>query len=107
MTETITLKDLIKSHGHFCGWLVECAASLRMALQKDPRRAGIEPFARVINQSFTRAEIHDPLLAARGMSEVPFIREIFGDLSRRTALVAWVAEEPVGPGKLSQLLRGA
>jgi formylmethanofuran dehydrogenase subunit E len=30
-TKTITIKDLIKSHGHFCGGLVESAASLRVA----------------------------------------------------------------------------
>ena len=30
-TKTITLKDLIKFHGHFCGGLVESAASLRVA----------------------------------------------------------------------------
>jgi formylmethanofuran dehydrogenase subunit E len=30
-TKTITIKDLIKYHGHFCGGLVESAASLRVA----------------------------------------------------------------------------
>jgi len=30
-TQKITLKDLIKYHGHFCGGLVESAASLRVA----------------------------------------------------------------------------
>ncbi len=30
-TKPITLKDLIKYHGHFCGGLVESAASLRVA----------------------------------------------------------------------------
>jgi formylmethanofuran dehydrogenase subunit E len=30
-TKTITIKDLIKYHGHFCGGLVESAASLRIA----------------------------------------------------------------------------
>lgn len=30
-TKTITLSDLIKFHGHFCGGLVESAGSLRMA----------------------------------------------------------------------------
>jgi formylmethanofuran dehydrogenase subunit E len=29
-TKTITIKDLIKYHGHFCGGLVESAASLRV-----------------------------------------------------------------------------
>jgi formylmethanofuran dehydrogenase subunit E len=31
LTKTITIKDLIKFHGHFCGGLVESAASLRVA----------------------------------------------------------------------------
>ena len=30
-TKTITIQDLIKFHGHFCGGLVESAASLRVA----------------------------------------------------------------------------
>ncbi len=33
-TKTITLKDLIKYHGHFCGGLVESAGALRMAFDK-------------------------------------------------------------------------
>jgi formylmethanofuran dehydrogenase subunit E len=33
-TKTVTIKDLIKYHGHFCGGLVESAASLRMAFDK-------------------------------------------------------------------------
>ncbi len=31
-TKVVTIKDLIKFHGHFCGGLVESAASLRVAL---------------------------------------------------------------------------
>jgi len=31
MTKTITLKDLIKFHGHFCGGLVESAGALKVA----------------------------------------------------------------------------
>jgi len=33
-TKTITLKDLIKYHGHFCGGLVESAGALRVAFDK-------------------------------------------------------------------------
>ena len=67
------------------------------------RRARIEPFAWIINQSFAMSGSHDPLLVARGRGEVPYIREVVGQLSPRTALVPWVAEEPVGPEKLRQL----
>jgi len=75
------------------------------ALQADLRRAQIEPFAWVINQSFTRAETRDPLLVARGLSELPFIREVVSDCSRRTAIVPWVPEEPVGPENLLQIFQ--
>jgi arsenite-transporting ATPase len=35
------------------------------ALQEDLRRAGIEPYAWVLNKSLLAAGTHDPLLAAR------------------------------------------
>lgn len=75
------------------------------ALQADLRRAGIEPFAWVINQSFARAETRDPLLLARGMSEAPYIQAVTDEFARRTALVRWVAEEPTGAENLSQLFQ--
>jgi len=73
-------------------------------LQEDLRRAQIEPFAWVINQSFVDCGSSDPLLVARGANELPYIREVSGQLSQRTALVPWVPEEPVGPKGLNQLL---
>ncbi|MEN6625883.1 MAG: arsenical pump-driving ATPase [Candidatus Sumerlaeia bacterium] len=75
------------------------------ALQTDLRRAQIEPFAWVINQSIAQAETRDPLLMTRGVSELPYIREVVGDLASRTALVPWVADEPVGPENLAQLFK--
>jgi len=75
------------------------------ALQADLRRAQIEPFAWVINQSFVRARTSDPLLRARGAAEVPFIREVTECHSARTALVPWVAEEPVGAERLQDLFQ--
>ena len=73
------------------------------ALQADLRRAKIEPFAWVINQSFAETQTTDALLHARGAAEAPFIREVAEKLSLRTAIVPWVAEEPVGPDNLQQL----
>jgi arsenite-transporting ATPase len=73
------------------------------ALQDDLRRAQIEPFAWVINQSFAESGSRDPLLVARGVDEIPYIREVSGQFSNRTVIVPWVAEEPVGPNKLQQL----
>jgi arsenite-transporting ATPase len=74
-------------------------------LQDDLRRAQIEPFAWVINQSFAESGSRDPLLVARGADELPYIREVSGKFSKRTAIVPWVAEEPVGPEKLRQLFQ--
>lgn len=73
------------------------------ALQTDLRRAQIEPFAWVINQSLARSETADPVLVARGRNETPYIHEVADTLAKRTAIVPWVAEEPVGPEKLRQL----
>jgi arsenite-transporting ATPase len=61
-------------------------------LQADLRRAQIEPFAWVINQSFAGSGSHDPLLVTRGHGEVKYIREVVEKLSKRTALVPWVKE---------------
>jgi arsenite-transporting ATPase len=77
------------------------------ALQDDLRRAQIAPFAWVINQSFAECGSHDPLLVARGQAEVQFIREVVEKHSRRTALVPWVTEEPIGPERLQQLFQTA
>ena len=72
-------------------------------LQADLRRAQIEPFAWVINQSFSQSGSRDPLLVARGRGEAQFIREVIEKHSRRTVIVPWVTEEPVGPERLQQL----
>jgi len=75
------------------------------ALQVDLRRALIEPFAWVINQSFAESGSEDPLLLARGRGEMPFICEVVEKLSPRTVIVPWVAQEPVGPRALQQLFQ--
>jgi arsenite/tail-anchored protein-transporting ATPase len=75
------------------------------ALQADLRRAQIEPFAWVINQSFAGCGSRDPLLVARGAGEAPYIREVRSTLSQRTVFVPWVTEEPTGPEKLQQLFQ--
>jgi arsenite-transporting ATPase len=74
-------------------------------LQADLRRAGIEPFAWVINQSFARSGSCDPLIVARARGEVPFIREVVQKHSKQTAIVPWVMEEPVGPERLQQFFQ--
>nr|WP_009869505.1 arsenical pump-driving ATPase [Paramagnetospirillum magnetotacticum] len=66
-------------------------------LQADLARAGITPFAWVINQSLLASGTTDPLLAQRGKYEVPFIERVTGTLSTRTALIPWM-EDGVAKG---------
>lgn len=73
------------------------------ALQEDLRRARIEPCAWVINQSLLRSGSCDPLLQRREHSEHRYITEVVETHARRTALLPWQPEEPVGPAALAAL----
>ena len=71
------------------------------ALQADLRRAGIEPFAWIINQSFAGDGVRDPILRQRGEHEHKYVSEVRDHLAARIAWVPWCPETPVG---LDQLL---
>ena len=73
------------------------------ALQEDLRRARIEPFAWVINQSLLNSGSCDLLLQCREVSEHRYLCEVVEKLARRTAWLPWQAEEPVGPDALARL----
>ena len=73
------------------------------ALQDDLRRAGIEPYAWVIDGSLAAAQPHDPLLRCRAAAEIPQIAKVKDRLARRVALVPFQAEEPVGAARLMAL----
>ena len=62
------------------------------SLQRDLMRAGITPFAWVINQSLAPLCLGDPVLRARRFHERPFIQEVSEELAPRTALVPWLAD---------------
>ena len=62
------------------------------SLQRDLLRAGIAPFAWVINQSLAPLRLGDPVLRARRFHERPFIQEVSEELAPRTALVPWLAD---------------
>jgi arsenite-transporting ATPase len=74
-------------------------------LQDDLVRAGITPFAWVINQSFATNGFRDPVLVERGLRELPYIEEVRVRFASRLALVPWKAEAPVGPGLLRDLIQ--
>ncbi len=65
-------------------------------LQQDLRRAKIEPFAWVINQSLVPLDITDPVLRRRQHHELQFIDEVKTSLASRVALVPWRNEPPMG-----------
>jgi arsenite-transporting ATPase len=73
-------------------------------LQQDLRRAEIEPFAWIINQSLSPLAVRDPILAGRQLSERPLIDEVVSELSKRTVLIRWLIDSPVGPSGLHQLI---
>jgi arsenite-transporting ATPase len=73
-------------------------------LQKDLRRAGIEPWAWLINNSLLVTGSRDPLLRARMRAEAEQVARVKGDHAQRVALIPWVPEEPVGVERLRALV---
>jgi arsenite-transporting ATPase len=71
-----------------------------MALQDDLRRAGIAPFAWVVNQSFAAVDTDDPVLRARGGREARFLEEVRQRFPGPVAVTPWVPMRPVGQSGL-------
>ena len=77
-------------------------------LQADLRRAGIEPFAWVINQSLLASGTADPVLALRGRYEVPYIRRVvLHSAGSGVGLIAWLPTAPVGAAGLARMAMGS
>lgn len=62
------------------------------SLQRDLMRAGITPYAWVINQSLAPLALSDPILRSRRFHERPFIQEVSEEFAPRTGLVPWQAD---------------
>ncbi|MDO8458740.1 MAG: arsenical pump-driving ATPase [Burkholderiaceae bacterium] len=77
------------------------------ALQEDLRRAKIEPWAWVINKSIAAAGTTDPLLKARMVGERRQTERIAHGLARRTFVLPWLPEPPVGVQALGRLCEAA
>ncbi|PEN05238.1 arsenical pump-driving ATPase [Longimonas halophila] len=75
-------------------------------LQDDLERAGITPYAWVVNQSLAAAGPTDPLLVERAHAEMPQIETVQNDYASRTALAPWMPNEPTGPDRLRDLAAG-
>lgn len=72
-------------------------------LQEDLQRAGISPFAWVINSSLLAAKPKDALLIARANAELDKLAMV-AKRTKRVAVIPWLAQEPVGLEGLRQLL---
>jgi arsenite-transporting ATPase len=62
------------------------------ALQRDLARAGIQPFAWVVNQCLSPLQVTDPVLVRRRASEARFLAEVRA-LAPRVAVVPWFEVE--------------
>jgi arsenite-transporting ATPase len=60
------------------------------ALQGDLRRARIEPFAWVVNQSLLPLAPSDSLLLARRAREARYVEEVLGQHAKRAFIVPWL-----------------
>jgi arsenite-transporting ATPase len=74
------------------------------ALQDDLRRAGIEPYAWVLNKSVSAAGTHDPLLAARLSGERKQMERMAAGLAKRLFTLPWLTRPPIGFAELSKLV---
>jgi arsenite/tail-anchored protein-transporting ATPase len=72
-------------------------------LQADLRRAGIEPWAWVINNSIAATVVHSPLLRQRAANELKEIEAVATVHAQRYAVVPLLKEEPIGVERLLEL----
>jgi len=72
-------------------------------LQADLRRAGIAPWAWVINNSVAAARPHSPLLRRRACNELIEIDAVASRHASRYAVVPMLKEEPIGVERLLEL----
>ncbi|HHS5713717.1 TPA: arsenical pump-driving ATPase [Salmonella enterica subsp. enterica serovar Enteritidis] len=72
-------------------------------LQQDLRRAGIEPWAWVINSSLAAAKPSSPFLVTRASRELPLINDVTEQYAKRIALTPLQNEEPVGTALLTEM----
>ncbi len=76
-------------------------------LQNDLERAGIHPWAWVINNSVAAAAPTDPLLRRRASAEIPQIDTVRTKFADRYAVIPLLATEPVGIPALEALTASA
>lgn len=73
-------------------------------LQDDLRRAEIEPWAWIVNNSVAAAQPRSPLLRQRARNELREVEAVATRHARRYAVVPLLKDEPVGVDRLSELI---
>ena len=74
-------------------------------LQDDLRRAGIEPWAWIVNNSIAATTVQSPLLCRRARNELADIEAVSTLHAKRYAVVPLLKEEPVGLQRLLTLAK--
>jgi arsenite-transporting ATPase len=74
-------------------------------LQDDLERAGIHPWAWVVNDSIAAAHPESPFLRTRARNEIAQIARVQA-LADRVAIIPLLAEEPIGVARLAALTGG-
>jgi|CXWL01.1.fsa_nt_gi arsenite-transporting ATPase len=104
--------DMLRDPEHTRVILVALAQATPVAeaerLQADLRRAGIEPWAWVLNRSLAAAVTsdpvqRDPVLRRLAQAEHRHLARVRDDLAPRLAVVPWQVEPPVGGARLTTL----
>ena len=103
ITPLMRLQDASMTHVILVTLPEVTPVSQAAALQEDLRRAKIEPWAWVINKSIAATGTTDPLLQARLSGEHRQTARIAKGLARRTFVLPWLPEPPVGVQALGEL----
>ena len=74
-------------------------------LQEDLRRAGIEPWAWIVNNCLVAANPTSQLLRQRALNEVAQIKEVATHYAKRYAVVPLLEQEPIGVARLLEMTR--
>lgn len=103
ITPLMRLQDSAYTHVVLVTLAETTPVSQAAALQEDLRRAGIEPFAWVVNKCLVTSGTRDSLLLRRLSGERIQIARVHEGLAKATYLVPRLAEPPVGIAALKRL----
>lgn len=76
------------------------------ALQRDLRRAEIEPYGWIINNVLSLLPLKDPLMRERQIYEQKYLKEVTESHAERVVVVPWYIEPPYGVEQLRKVSRG-